>query len=497
MDDIVITTPIEITLHIPSDYYTNGNMIVLSKNKESFYSIFESRSNCKFTLESQEQGCILHFPWLESSKHNYPMAVWFYTVRNCLRLPSLNSWTTPLLISKYLPRVDNLISTPGATNSKQFSLVVGAGRTRGKRPYMEDVDFTFPTIRVNERYSVAVYGVLDGHGGKECAQYCADEIPTKIAALLRNGKSCEESLYTSFIHTDTEFLKVSDNSGSTANILVWDKKFNKLHIANTGDTRAVLSRSGVAFNLSLDKKATDPDEIARISESGGFISNGRVNGILAVTRALGDAHLKSSKSGALVADPEITTYIPSAVQSISNFNKIDMDEFIVIATDGLWDVMSSQEVVTMIRDLMNSKNILISHDTVSDSFTKPVDTIVMELNKIADTVANNAYKKGSQDNITVMIIRIEGLALQLQQDEVTSTNSNITKNTGDEWAEINIDTDTVFQSFSPDIKSVKLSKQTVDAPNIVERKDTVTMKNSSKKSDEDDLMDFLLDDSNF
>ena len=81
MDDIVITTPIEITLHIPNDYYTNGNMIVFSKNKELFYSIFESQNNCKFTLESHEQGCILHFPWLENSKYNYPMAVWFYTVR--------------------------------------------------------------------------------------------------------------------------------------------------------------------------------------------------------------------------------------------------------------------------------------------------------------------------------------------------------------------------------------------------------------------------------
>jgi len=471
-------------------------MIVLSKNKEVFYNILESNSKCKFTLELHEQGCILHFPWLENRKYNYPIAVWFYTVRNCLRIPSLNSWTTPLLISKYLPNIDNLVNTPGIMNNKQLSLIAGAGRTRGKRPYMEDVDFTFPSIRVNERYSVAVYGVLDGHGGKECAQYCADEIPTKIAALLRNGKSCEESLYTSFIQTDVEFLKVSDNSGSTANILVWDKKNNKLHIANTGDTRAVLSRSGVAFNLSLDKKATDPDEIARISESGGFISNGRVNGILAVTRALGDAHLKSSKTNALVADPEITTYIPSAVQSISNFNKIDMDEFIVIATDGLWDVMSSQEVITMIRDLMNSKNILISCDTITDTIPKPVDTVIMELNKIADIVANNAYKKGSQDNITVMIIRIEGLVLQLQQEEINLSNGNTTNDTGDEWAEINIDVDTVFQSFSPDIKS--LSKKDIDKSNYnFERSDNLVQKNTSKKSDEDDLMDFLLDDSNF
>jgi hypothetical protein len=65
-------------------------------------------------------------------------------------------------------------------------------------------------------------------------------------------------------------------------------------VANTADTRAVLSRQGVALDLTIDRKASDPEEIARIAESGGFVANGRVQGTLAVSRALGDAQVRVS-----------------------------------------------------------------------------------------------------------------------------------------------------------------------------------------------------------
>ena len=67
-------------------------------------------------------------------------------------------------------------------------------------------------------------------------------------------------------------------------------------MANTADTRAVLSRQGVALDLTIDRKASDPEEIARIAESGGFVANGRVQGTLAVSRALGDAQVRVSST---------------------------------------------------------------------------------------------------------------------------------------------------------------------------------------------------------
>jgi protein phosphatase 2C family protein 2/3 len=213
---------------------------------------------------------------------------------------------------------------------------------------MEDVDFLFESVKITDKRSVSVFGVLDGHGGKECALYCAEDIPIKVSALLRSGLSCPETLFKTFLEVDKEFLEanVGDNSGSTANVAIYDKLSNSLFVANTADTRAILSRNATAYDLSMDRKATDPEEIARISKAGGFVISGRVLGTLAVSRALGDAQLKSKK-GVLIPDPEVSCFNPSK-----------QDEFMVIATDGLWDVFSSQGVVDFVRDLLQQENLL-------------------------------------------------------------------------------------------------------------------------------------------
>ncbi len=102
--------------------------------------------------------------------------------------------------------------------------------------------------------------------------YAADELPAEIAKYLRDGTNVEDSIFQSFLETDASFLSTgNDPSGSTATILVFEPHTQRIHIANTGDTRAVLCRQGMAINLSKDKKATDPEEIARISKEGGFV----------------------------------------------------------------------------------------------------------------------------------------------------------------------------------------------------------------------------------
>lgn len=99
-----------------------------------------------------------------------------------------------------------------------------------------------------------------------------------------------------------------------------------LYVANIGDTRCVLSKSGQAERMSLDHKGDNLDEIARIKSSGGIIMDGRVGGVLAVTRAFGDHSLK--KAG-LIAIPHIIKY------TLKPF-----DKFMVIASDGVWDELS-------------------------------------------------------------------------------------------------------------------------------------------------------------
>lgn len=348
---------------------------------------------------------------------------------------------------------------------------------------MEDVDFFFPNMKATEKLGgrFSVFGVLDGHGGQDCARYCSEEIPTKIAALLRSGKCPAEALFQSFLVTDKEFISSrNDASGSTCSIALWDH-ISSFYIANTGDTRAVLCRSGRAIDLTVDRKASDPDEIARVCEAGGYVANGRVMGSLAVSRALGDVNLKTRSPRPLIVDPDITTYTPSNHQGEEGSGSSAMDEFILVATDGLWDVMSSAEAVTLVRELMGKSKILPRCDSAgSVAATAPFksdEAIASELSKIADYVVNRASKTlGSQDNVTLMIIRIDGLLASFEDsfDNIDDF----------EDAEVN-----AYSSTS--------SRQIADFPSVFQDGLRESRKTVEKKKDEDDLMSFLLDDGNF
>ena len=99
-----------------------------------------------------------------------------------------------------------------------------------------------------------------------------------------------------------------------------------MYVANVGDTRAVLSKSGQAERMSVDDKCDNIDEQIRIKQSNGLIVMNRVGGVLAVTRAFGDHSLKDS---GLIAIPHIVKY------TLKPF-----DKFLVIASDGVWDELS-------------------------------------------------------------------------------------------------------------------------------------------------------------
>ena len=130
-------------------------------------------------------------------------------------------------------------------------------------------------------------------------------------------------------------------AGSTCVVAVI--RDNTLTVANAGDSRAVLCRRGEAIPLSRDHKPQDEDERARIQNAGGFVQEGRVNGSLALSRAIGDLEYKQSKN--LPAHEQIVTAHPEIT-----VNEIkDGDEFLVIACDGIWDVLTNQQTVDFVR----------------------------------------------------------------------------------------------------------------------------------------------------
>ena len=134
------------------------------------------------------------------------------------------------------------------------------------------------------------------------------------------------------------------NAGSTATVvlIVWDQK--KMFIANTGDSRTVLSYCGTAIDLSKDHKPDDHTEAARIYQAGEYVEDSRVKGQLALSRAFGDFEHKTNEH--LRPEEQAVSCVPDIkVESIT------MDsQFIFLACDGIWDVMSSQEVVDFIHE---------------------------------------------------------------------------------------------------------------------------------------------------
>ncbi|XP_023327077.1 probable protein phosphatase 2C 49 isoform X2 [Eurytemora carolleeae] len=174
---------------------------------------------------------------------------------------------------------------------------------------------------------------------------------------------------------DKKLLKAAKQAnaigGTTLLLSILDN--GSFWVANVGDSRGVYStETGQAVPLSFDHKPCQLKEKRRIQEAGGFVSlNGvwRVQGVLATSRALGDFPLKEKK--VVVADPDILSF---------NINDHKM-EFAVLASDGLWDTHSNEEVIDILRQ--------------SDRDSSAVRTL-----------AQDSYTRGSTDNITIILINI-------------------------------------------------------------------------------------------
>ncbi|KAJ2358091.1 phosphatase 2C, partial [Coemansia sp. RSA 2618] len=183
--------------------------------------------------------------------------------------------------------------------------------------------------------------IFDGHAGKQAALWCGEHFADIFLELreAHKGDSVPELFNRTFIEADRRLAAdVQTHSGCTVAAAfleiseVAGKRTRTLYCANVGDARAVLSRGGTAKRLTYDHKGDDAHEIERISEAGGYVFNGRVNGILAVTRALGDSSLKQF----VIGNPYTT-----------ETRLDDQDDVLILACDGLWDVCSDQEAVDL------------------------------------------------------------------------------------------------------------------------------------------------------
>lgn len=191
------------------------------------------------------------------------------------------------------------------------------------------------------------FAVYDGHGGSTVARFAGSNVHKRLVSEeTYQGKDYEAALKRAFLGTDEDLLgnpaHTRDPSGCTA-VAALITADNKIYVANAGDSRSVIGIQGRVKPLSFDHKPTGEVERTRISAAGGYIEYGRVNGNLALSRALGDFEFKknyslSPEAQIITADPDVTCH-----------EITEEDEFLVVACDGIWDCLSSQQVVDFVR----------------------------------------------------------------------------------------------------------------------------------------------------
>eukprot|EP01059_Diplonema_ambulator_P002107 TRINITY_DN1173_c0_g1_i2.p1 TRINITY_DN1173_c0_g1~~TRINITY_DN1173_c0_g1_i2.p1 ORF type:complete len:270 (+),score=31.70 TRINITY_DN1173_c0_g1_i2:75-884(+) len=201
------------------------------------------------------------------------------------------------------------------------------------------------SVVLGERGECHFFGVYDGHSGQNAAKYTAKHLTDKIRDTKEFSKGqWEASVRAGFMDLDKSLENEDDEDGSGCTaVLCMVTPDGKFVVGNAGDSRCLLSRGGRPVQLSYDHKPGNELEVKRISEAGGFVTGGRVNGSLALSRAIGDFEYKQNKK--LKPEAQIITAHPDVTVTTIQPN----DDFVVLACDGIWDVMTNEEVIDFVR----------------------------------------------------------------------------------------------------------------------------------------------------
>ncbi|KAF8606375.1 protein serine/threonine phosphatase 2C [Ceratobasidium sp. AG-I] len=281
-------------------------------------------------------------------------------------------------------------NTNGALNQHSATphgYEIGVAHDRGQRRTMEDA-YSFVVDFAGIR-GQGYFAIFDGHAGKHAAEWCGQNFhqvrshsiyrrrPTHhpVPDILNRtfhavDRELSEMAAQGTTHSGctavTAFLRLEDADGKPVSDPSVPSR-RVLYTANAGDARGVLCRAGKAVRLTYDHKGSDKQEAKRIVDAGGFVLNNRVNGVLAVTRSLGDSAMKEF----VVGSPYTTETELS-----------DDDEFVILACDGLWDVADDQAAVDIVR--------------------KSAPNSAQEA---AKALLDHALQSFSMDNVSVLVVR--------------------------------------------------------------------------------------------
>lgn len=273
-----------------------------------------------------------------------------------------------------------------------YSSVQGCGEyhAQGRREHMEDDDIVVDQFCGIENQGY--FGLYDGHGGRGSVDFVVKTLHNNLEYILKENPNITiaEAYEQSYITTDAQLRRQSMlRSGTTSVsclIRVLEDGSKMLYHANVGDSRAILCRDGKAQRLTIDHKPTLDSELARIKSLGGSVTSKRVFGVLAISRALGDHMLKEN---------DVVTASPFC----GEVKLAPTDQFLILACDGVWDVMEDQDAVDFVLEVWNGRE---------QQAAKQGQELVLNstLQDISRGLVQKALQQDSTDNVSVMCIKL-------------------------------------------------------------------------------------------
>ncbi|XP_040902347.1 integrin-linked kinase-associated serine/threonine phosphatase 2C isoform X2 [Toxotes jaculatrix] len=282
---------------------------------------------------------------------------------------------------------------------------------RGEREEMQDAHVLLPDMSSclsalpGQVSRVSYFAVFDGHGGARASRFAAEHLHHNLAKKFPSGdtenvdKLIKKCLMDTFRQTDEDFLKKASSQkpawkdGSTATcVLVVD---DMVYVANLGDSRAVLcrmeaataaadgQRRSVTLALSKEHNPTMYEERMRIQRAGGTVRDGRVLGVLEVSRSIGDGQYKRC---GVISSPDLRR-----CQLTAN------DRFIILACDGLFKVFSADEAVKFVLNVLQE-------GTVEQRPGLTEEEVRFEA--ACQQLASEAVRRGCADNVTVILVSV-------------------------------------------------------------------------------------------
>ncbi|XP_060744174.1 protein phosphatase, Mg2+/Mn2+ dependent, 1Na (putative) isoform X1 [Tachysurus vachellii] len=288
--------------------------------------------------------------------------------------------------SPYLERP--VLQKHTAEGESKWGVSYALASMQGWRAQMEDAHTCMPEM-TEGLLDWSYFAVFDGHAGNTVAQYCSTHLLDHILATggiaaEENVEQVKDSIRDGFLGIDRHMYQLArtsgwDRSGSTAAAVMISPR--NIYFINCGDSRTFLCRNGQVVFYTEDHKPCNPREKERIQNAGGSVTLQRVNGSLAVSRALGDFTFKE------VEWRTQTEQLVSPEPEVYDLERSPSDEFLVVACDGVWDAISNEELCAFV------------HNRLS---------VCDDLREVCSQVIDLCLYKGSLDNMSIIIICFSG-----------------------------------------------------------------------------------------